>query len=110
MTDTKIKNEIQRIIAKYPDRIPVFCEKGPGCTLPDLDKRKFLVPFDLTAGQFQYVIRKRIKLQAEKALFLFINNTLPNTAMTMGEIYNTHKDENGVLKIFYYNESTFGNI
>jgi GABA(A) receptor-associated protein len=36
-----------------------------------------LVPADLTVGQFHYVIRKRIKLAPEKALFLFCSNSIP---------------------------------
>ena len=40
---------------------------------------RYLVPADLTVGQFVYVIRKRIKLSSEKAIFIFIKNTLPPT-------------------------------
>lgn len=39
--------------------------------------RRYLVPADLTVGQFVYVIRKRIKLSPEKAIFIFIDNKLP---------------------------------
>lgn len=35
------------------------------------------MPADLTVGQFHYVIRKRIQLAPEKALFLFCSNTIP---------------------------------
>ena len=41
--------------------------------------RRYLVPADLTVGQFVYVIRKRIKLSPEKAIFIFVNNVLPPT-------------------------------
>lgn len=40
---------------------------------------RYLVPADLTIGQFVYVVRKRIKLSAEKAIFVFVKNTLPPT-------------------------------
>lgn len=40
-------------------------------------QKKYLVPADLTVGQFHYVIRKRIKLAPEKALFLFCSNSIP---------------------------------
>lgn len=40
---------------------------------------RYLVPADLTVGQFVYVIRKRIKLSPEKAIFIFVNNVLPPT-------------------------------
>ena len=39
--------------------------------------RRYLVPSDLTVGQFVYVIRKRIKLSPERAIFIFIDNKLP---------------------------------
>ena len=43
------------------------------------DQCRYLVPADLTVGQFVYVIRKRIKLSAEKAIFIFVKNVLPPT-------------------------------
>jgi len=44
-----------------------------------LSVRRYLVPADLTVGQFVYVIRKRIKLSSEKAIFIFVKNGLPPT-------------------------------
>jgi len=60
-----------------------------------------LVPSDLTVGQFCYVIRKRIKLAPEKAIFIFVNEVLPPTAALMSSIYDEHKDEDGFLYITY---------
>lgn len=39
------------------------------------------MPADLTVGQFVYVIRKRIKVGPEKAIFMFVKNTLPPTGV-----------------------------
>jgi hypothetical protein len=39
----------------------------------------------LTVGQFVYVIRKRIKLSSEKAIFIFVKNVLPPTGM-LGDV------------------------
>ena len=47
------------------------------------ENRRYLVPADLTVGQFVYVIRKRIKLSAEKAIFIFVDNVLPPTGKLM---------------------------
>mmetsp|Transcript_44699 Transcript_44699/g.121830 ORF Transcript_44699/g.121830 Transcript_44699/m.121830 type:complete len:87 (-) Transcript_44699:451-711(-) len=49
------KSEAERIRSKYPDRIPVICEKADKSDIPDIDKKKYLVPADLTVGQFMYV-------------------------------------------------------
>ncbi|MQM11981.1 hypothetical protein Taro_044895 [Colocasia esculenta] len=44
---------------------------------------RYLVPADLIVGQFVYVVRKRIKLSPEKAIFIFVKNILPPT----GQLY-----------------------
>ena len=68
-----------------------------------------MVPADLTVGQFVYVIRKRIKLSPEKAIFIFVsNNVLPPTASLMSAVYEEHKDDDGFLYITYSGENTFG--
>jgi len=104
----KRKSEAERIRAKYPDRVPVICEKADRSDIPDIDKKKYLVPADLTVGQFHYVIRKRIQLAPEKALFLFCSNTIPPNAALMSTVYEEQKDEDGFLYVQYSGESTFG--
>jgi len=104
----KRKVEAERIRRKYPDRIPVIAEKAEKSDIPDIDKKKYLVPADLTVGQFVYVIRKRIKLQPEKAIFIFVNNTIPPTGALMSQIYKEQKDHDGFLYVTYSGESTFG--
>ncbi len=71
-----------RIRAKYPDRIPVIVEKAPKSDAPDLDKKKYLVPADITVGRFVFEIRQHMKLSSEKAIFLFVNkDVLPPTGI-----------------------------
>ena len=84
-------------------------------------------------GQFVYVIRKRIKLAPEKAIFIFVDEVLPPTAQLMSAIYDEHKyvsrpspflclhisdisltnplrsrAEDGFLYVSYSGENTFG--
>jgi GABA(A) receptor-associated protein len=77
----------------------VICEKVEKSDIATIDKKKYLVPADLTVGQFVYVIRKRIKLSPEKAIFIFVDEVLPPTAALMSSIYEEHKDEDGFLYI-----------
>ena len=77
----------------------VICEKAEKSDIATIDKKKYLVPSDLTVGQFVYVIRKRIKLSPEKAIFIFVDEVLPPTAALMSSIYEEHKDEDGFLYI-----------
>lgn len=94
----------------------VICEKADRSDIAVIDKQKYLVPSvsgrassesrmsltnvesftgvlqqDLTVGQFVYVIRKRIKLAPEKAIFIFVDEVLPPTAALMSAIYEEHK-------------------
>jgi GABA(A) receptor-associated protein len=55
-----------------------------------------------------WIIRKRIQLAPEKAIFLFVNKTIPQSSSTMGQIYAEHKDEDSFLYIAYGGENTFG--
>jgi|TARA_B110000208_G_C11548589_1_gene350812 GABA(A) receptor-associated protein len=101
--------ECNRIITKHPGRVPVVVCKGCNdISLPDIDKHKFLVPKDMTIGQFVYIIRKRIKLDPNHALFVLINNTLQPTNKSLDDIYLDNKDEDGYLYIIYSSENTFG--
>ena len=53
----KRKLEANRIIAKYPSRIPAIVQILETSNLPDLIKKKYLLPNDLSIGQFIYIIR-----------------------------------------------------
>ena len=69
----KRKAEADKIRERYSDRIPVICEKSENSKLPDIDKTKYLVPNDLSAYHFNYIIRKRIKLPETSSLYFFVN-------------------------------------
>ena len=101
-------DEAGKLRAKYPDRIPVICERADHSDIPEVDKKKYLVPVDLTVGQFVYVIRNRMKLPPEQALFVFINDVMPPTASLMSAIYEEQMSADGFLYITYSGEHTFG--
>jgi GABA(A) receptor-associated protein len=103
-------DEAIKVLNKHPDKIPIICERSLTATIdcPIIDKRKYLAPRHLTMGQFLYVIRKRLRLNPEKALFLFVNGTIPPNTSFINEVYNRHKDDDGYLYISYTQENTFG--
>lgn len=106
----KRKEEAMRIKAKYPDKIPCVLEYSSSCSLPKNDKKKFLVPDNLTIGQFVYVIRKRIKLSPDKAIFLFVNGILVSSSTSIMEAYSNYKNEDGFLYLVVSDENTFGSF
>jgi len=104
----KRKEEALNITKKYPDRVPIIVEKYHDCKLNNIDKCKYLVPKDMTMGQFIYIIRKRIELESSQSLFVSINGLLVATSESISTIYETKKDEDGFLYIVYTSENTFG--
>lgn len=66
-------------------------------------------------GQFYFLIRKRIHLRAEDALFFFVNNVIPPTSATMGLLYQVlvlvlpwfkrKKKEKGKIVLKYFSFS-----
>ena len=104
------KRDSQKIMDSNPERIPVICERSDlaPADCPYIDKKKYLVPRDLTVGQFIYFIRNRMKLSPEKGLYLFINGTIPTTSYPMSFIYDFYKDADCYLYILYTFENTFG--
>ncbi len=101
--------ECQRITAKFPDRIPIIVQKASKATdVPSIDKNKFLAPKGMTVGQFLYVVRRRLNLPPEKALFVFVKDMLPTTAELMSNLYYNYRDPDGFLYMHYSSESTFG--
>lgn len=105
-------NQAQNIINKFPSRIPIIVEIHPSSksSIPPLDKSKYLVPQELTVGQFVYVLRKRMKLNAERAIFIFFNNELPPTSECLSIMYERYKEKDLFLYAYVSSENTFGNL
>ena len=103
-------DESTRVLKRYPDRIPIICERfsNAGHDCPYIDKNKYLVPSDLSVGQFLYVIRRRMSLSSEKAIYLFINGTIPSASQSLNSMYEMYKDKDNFLYILYSFENTFG--
>ena len=102
-------NDACRVLTKYPDRIPIICEKSVTThDIAQIDKIKYLVPMDMTCGQFMHTIRKRLKLPPEKAIFILINGIIPPISEPMCNIYYKHKSSDNFLYVTYVSENVFG--
>jgi GABA(A) receptor-associated protein len=100
--------EFETIQKKYPNTICIFVQLAKRSNLPPLDKHKYIVPKTTTVGQFLFILRKRMKLSADKAIFIFINDALPSSSQTIAEVYSTNKSSDGALRIIVTSESVFG--
>ena len=106
----KRRDESNKIKQKYPDRVPIICEKDPKSKMREVDKTKYLVPVDLTVSQFNFIIRKRLELSKESALFLLVAGKHSITGdASLDEIYEKYQDkDDGFLYIVYTSELTWG--
>jgi GABA(A) receptor-associated protein len=103
-------DEVQRIKKKYPEHIPVICEKdkNAGPSIASCEKCKYLLKRNMTICEFIYIIRSKINLSPEKGLFFFINGVIPAMNEMMCTIYRNHKSNDGFLYMRYTSENTFG--
>jgi GABA(A) receptor-associated protein len=102
-------SESARIRDAYPGRVPVICERSDVCsTVPRIGRSKYLVPLDLTFGQFFHVVRSKVKVPPATALFFYVGNDMPATSCLVSELYESHKNEDGFLYLTYAGENTFG--
>jgi GABA(A) receptor-associated protein len=103
------KSECEKILLKYPNRIPIICEKNYNSTnAPDIDKHKYLVSRDLTLGQFMHTIRQRMNLTSEVGLYIFISGFIPSNSQFLSNLYVDFRDDDGFLYIIYDVENIFG--
>ena len=103
-------SESMRICTKFPGRVPVIVERSRSSpSLPPIDKPKFLAPNEMTVGQFMFVVKRRLKLSSEQAMYLLANDaTLISTSSLMREVFERHRDDDGFLYVTYSIENTFG--
>ncbi|XP_029918584.1 microtubule-associated proteins 1A/1B light chain 3C [Myripristis murdjan] len=104
------KHEVCSIRSKFPNKLPVIVERYiREKTLPLLDKTKFLVPFELTLGQFLCLLRNKIDLESSQALFLLVSEkSMSCMSASMGEVYSQYRDPDGFLYITYASQEIFG--
>ena len=102
-------SESTKVLEKYPDRVPVICQKSIDCKIiPVINKIKYLVPISFTVGQFIHIIRKRTDINPGQGIFIFVNNLIPTNSDSIVSVYEKYKDEDGFLYVTYSGENTFG--
>lgn len=104
------KAESRKALSRHPDRKPLIVERSDRATvIPDLDRKKYLVPDDMRISQLVHVIRSRGNITPTQALFVFVDGgTLVSSSDTIESIYNKYKSSDGLLYITYCDEATFG--
>jgi len=99
-------SSIDEILRRHPDRVPVYVKVRGDI---ELERPKYLVPKDMSVGQFTVHVRKSMKLNKHDAVFMFVNGSvLPPVSKLIGDLYKEFAKSDGMLHITYAKENTFG--
>ena len=91
---------METLLSKYKDRIPVIVKNN---------NQKYLIKKESQMSEFMVVLRKKIKIDSKKAIFIFVGEgILVPMNLKMGEIYNIYHHTDMVLYVTYKMENTFG--
>ena len=102
------KEDSIRVMTKYPDRVPIVIITSTCVKTNNSEKIKYLVPLDLTVGQFMYTVRRHYRLNSNESLFFFINKSIFSGNTSFDKIYENNKSDDGFLYITISRENTFG--
>lgn len=117
---TARREATKNIINKYPDKCPIYLSFDNKLILkhrPGTNFNKYIINNSITVGQYLSILKRRIEMSDKLSVTLFINvykddklvNTiLPQLAMTLGEVYEHNKDQDGFLYMHLIGENTFG--
>lgn len=102
--DRLVKSSSIRALCR--DKIPVIVEISESSTnIPHLADKKYLVPKNITMGHLISVIRSRINLGPEFAIFVFVNKQPICLRTIISTVYDNYKDKNGFLYVTLTSEN-----
>lgn len=110
LSSDRRKELYDKIVGQHSDRLPVIVEAGIGSKLK-LHCTKYIVPKNISVGEFLLKVRDQTEVDSGMALFLFCgtyNWVLVPPTNTMEELYNRYKDTDGFLYLVLAQENTFG--
>jgi GABA(A) receptor-associated protein len=91
---------METLLSKHKDRVPIIVKNN---------NEKYLIKKELQMSEFMVVLRKKIKIDSKKAIFIFVGNgVLVPMHLKMGELHNIYHDPDMLLYITYKLENTFG--
>ena len=96
----------EQILELYPTKLPIIIDIDEKSNI-QLEKKKYIVPKDITLRQFHCILSKNLILNSKQSVIMFINNTLPILNDTIENVYKINNVD-GFLYIQLNIENTFG--
>ncbi|KAF1740681.1 hypothetical protein MXB_1332 [Myxobolus squamalis] len=56
------------------------------------------------------MLRQKMNINENQAIFLFVGNTIPELSAIMDNIHHKYKDSDGFLYMSYTGEETYGRL
>ena len=107
------EKESKNIIEQNPNKVPIICLKDPKSNLTETKKTKYLLDKNFTISQFTALIKTKLKLNSNEALFLVAKKGNKSNALAgdvpMSQVYEEFKEKDGFLYIFYTSKEIWGN-
>ena len=98
-----------KILENHPDKVPVILERDKNCSLNKPIKTKYILSKEVTMAEFIKIIREKLDLSPEKALFFLVNGKSSLSGNeSLGTIYKDYKSKDGFLYIAYASEEIWG--
>ena len=104
------KSQYRKIAENHPDKVPVILERDIHCSINKAIKTKYILSKEVTMAEFVKIIREKLDLKPERALFFLVNGK-HSVTMTeeLGQIYEKYKDKgDGFLYMSYSEEIVYG--
>jgi len=77
--------------------------------VPLLEHCKYLVPAHITFADIMQIIRRRLELHRDQAIYLLVNEkSMVSMSLTVGQVYEAEKEKDGFLYIVYASQQAFG--
>ena len=105
------KKRSSSLLVKYSDKIPVILEKSSkDKILPNIDKNKLLVAYDMTTANIIQLLKKNLKINENTAIYIMVTdkNIMISGSQSIESIYKDYKNEDGFLYLEYCTENVFG--
>lgn len=109
----EMRTEYNRIHKRHPDRIPVLVDARAIMDADEMKKHKhkYLVTPSLLISQFQSLVRAKLTIEPEQAVFFMVNNELVSGITSFAELAaysERYVHESGFIIIRLELENAFG--
>lgn len=93
--------------SRHPGKIPVVINLPKNSEII-LNKTRFLVPGEMKISAFMFELRKYMEVGQSTTIFIFVNNILPPSSITLDDLDAAHRAQDGFLYLSCLGENAFG--